>query len=226
MKRRTVLGGVAGACSVLVAGCTGTGRDDDATTTRRTTTSETATETASETRTVAYESPTADDFAFDARVLDGSPAGNPPRVGVELTNETDHRVVVSDGASLPFTNFHSTDGALGLVPDDREYVFPVNGDQLIPRSRGDCWTLGANIAVNDIGLQRALDPRASATTSFSVLASSSDPCPEAGTYRFENTVSVRDGRADPGSAPSNELTLLFTVERTTDGRITDASGIV
>jgi hypothetical protein len=60
----------------------------------------------------------------------------------------------------------------------------------------------------------------------SVLASSSDPCPEAGTHRFENTGSVRDGRADPGSAPSSELTLSFTVERTADGRITDASGIV
>jgi len=229
MKRREVLGAVAVGCPVLAAGCLGTDRDGDTTATTNTrTTTETATttETPTETPTETYDSPTASDFAFDARLLSESPEGSPPRIGVELTNETDHSIVVSGGAVLPFTNFHSTDSALALVPDDREHVFAVNGDQLIPSSRDDCWTLGANIAVNDIGLQKALDPGASATTKFSILASSSDPCPEAGTYRFENTVSVRDGRADPGSTPSSGLRPLFAVKRTADGRITDASGSV
>jgi hypothetical protein len=224
MKRRDALGAVASVCPVLATGCLGTGRDSDTTATNTTTSTETA--TPAETSTETYEKTTVGDFTFGARVLSKSPAESPPRVAVELTNETDHSIVVADGALLPFTNFHSTDGALALVPDDREYVFPVNGDQLIPMSRGDCWTLGANIAVNDIGLQTALESGESATTNFSVLASSSDPCPDAGTYRFENTVSVRDGRGNPGSAPSNELTLSFTVERTADGRIMDASGIV
>jgi hypothetical protein len=228
MKRRDVLGAVAGVCPLLAAGCLGADRDGDTTATTATTSTRTATETATtaETTTETYESPAASEFAFAARVLGESPKDSPPRIGVELTNETDHSIVVSDGALLPFTNFHSTDGALALVPDDREYVFPVNGDRLIPASRDDCWTLGANIAVNDIGLQKALDPGASATTKFSILASSSDPCLEAGTYRFENTVSVRDGRADPGSTPSSHLGLSFTVERTADGGITEASGTI
>lgn len=228
MKRREVLGAVAGGCPVLAAGCLGTDRSGDTTATTAPTSTRTATETATTTETAArtYKEPTPADFSFEARVLSESPEDSPPRVAVDLANETDHEVVVGDGALLPFTNFHSTDGALALVPDDREHVFAVNGDRLIPESRDDCWKLGANVAVNDIGLQTALEPRASATTSFRILASSSNPCPDAGTYRFENTVSVRDGRSDPGSAQSSDLDLSFTVERTADGRITEASGTI
>ncbi|MFC3478104.1 hypothetical protein [Halobacterium litoreum] len=161
---------------------------------------------------MTYESPTAEDFAFDARVLDESPEGSPPRVGVELANVADHGVSVSGGATFPFTQYSSTDGALALVPDDREHVFPVDGDSLIPGSRDGCWELGANVAVESIGFQQSLAPGERVSTKFSVLASSSAPCPGPGSYRFEKDVS--------------DVTLSFTVERAEDGSITDASGSV
>jgi hypothetical protein len=220
MKRRGLLGAAASACSVLAAGCVGASGNEattESTTTRTPSTTSTATTQSTTTQStttqsITYAPPTAEDFAFAARVLEESPEKSPPKVGVELTNVADHGVRVSGGATLPFTNFWSTDGALALVPDDRTNVFPVNGDTLIPASRGECWTLGANVAVESIGISAGLKPAESVSANFSVLASPGDSCPGAGPYRFENDVS--------------DITLSFTVDRTEDGRITAASGTV
>jgi hypothetical protein len=210
MKRRAVLGAAAGACSTLVAGCTGR---DDATAANETTTAETGT---SDTTTTAgwgtYPTPTAEDFAFEARVVDGSPDGGPPRVGVELTNVADHAVRFDGGLNMPFSEYVSTGSELALIPDDRDHLFPSDGNTLVPGSRGECWMLAAGVAWQDLGRTARLGPDERMSEAFSVYATDSGSCPGAGSYRFESDTS--------------DVTLSLTVERTEDGHITDALGSV
>lgn len=157
--------------------------------------------------------------------MEASAENSPPRVAVELTNAADHDVVVSGGATAPFTTYRSTEDDLAAVPADRQYVSSEDRDGLIPESRDGCWRVRSNILIAAIGIQLGLDPGESATTEFSILAGlSTADCPRAGSYRFENEIGVFDGRAEPGSRSRRELLFEFTVERTADGGIASVAG--
>lgn len=238
MKRRGVLGAAGCLLSTFVTGCISDQQTEDRRTTATSATQTTATKTATGTTTTTAQTtsqtsttrqttlppPTADNLSINARVTQSSPKESPPRVAVELTNPLDHDIVVEGGATVPFSSYWSTEGDLIAVPDDRRYVGTPGDDGLIPASRDGCWRVRSNIVVAAIGRQLALGPGERTTTRFSVLAgSSTTDCPGGGSYRFENTIRVYDGRAEPGSRSGRKLVLEFTIERTPDSGIASVS---
>jgi|AntRauMinimDraft_4_1070384.scaffolds.fasta_scaffold00015_82 hypothetical protein len=207
MKRRDVLGAVTGVLPVLAAGCASPVPGSGAETT---------------------DVPKADDLAFDARVVDGSPTESPPRVAVELTNGADYGVRFTDGTAFPFTNFTSVGGDLYAIPPGVDGVSPL-GDaaSIVPDDRGDCWRATTNWKVIDIAVQKTLSPGESAPLEFDVLAAAdTESCPTEGSYAFQNELLATDARNENRDGPEQQFTLQFTVERGSDGELTAASGTV
>ncbi|MDV7350096.1 hypothetical protein R3751_09960 [Halorubrum distributum] len=124
---------------------------------------------------------------------------HPPRLRTRLTNAGDERVRVGEGRAAHFEYVSDGDDALVLLPADAEY----------PAEPG-CWRLADAIAITEEYRTFALDPGESSERFIDLYATpGGDACLPVGEYRFETTVSVVSGDAEPESSATWGFTVVL-----------------
>jgi hypothetical protein len=120
-------------------------------------------------------------------VRDAATADHPPRLRTTVTNAGDERVRVGEGRAVHFEYVADESGALVLLPAGGDYP-----------AEPDCWRLADPIATTEEYRTFEIGPGESSERLVDLYATpGEDACLPVGEYRFETTVSVVGGDAEP-----------------------------
>ena len=201
MQRRTLLSSV-GTGILSLAGCVGSPGSDDS----------------NESVNQAQESITTNDLTFDVSVEEHFTETHPARIHVTLTNTLETQVILSTGATPPFTSYlsgsNSDENQLVLVPDVSEAESPldwIGETNPIPTSAENrCWNVTQDVLIEEIGAEIKLGQGESSSQHYDMYGYQNEPCLSPGAYPFEDTLRAFSGQVSDETT-EHEVALGFTV---------------
>ena len=202
LRRRQAVLGATSTAAVFLAGCVGSPDSDDS----------------SGSSNQPQESILRNNITFDVGVEEGFTEGHAARIQVSLTNTLETPLILSTGATPPFTSYlsgsRSDDNRLILVPDVSEDESPLawtgETDPLPGSTENGCWNVSQEVLIEDIGAEVQLDQGETSRQEYAVYGYQNDPCPSSGAYQFEDTLRLIRGQPSADST-EHEATLEFTV---------------
>jgi hypothetical protein len=201
MQRRTFLSSI-GTGTLSLAGCVGSPGSDDS----------------NEPTNQAQESISTNDLTFDVSIEEHFTETHPARIHVTLTNTLETQVILSTGATPPFTSYlsgsKSDENRLVLVPDVSESESPldwIGETNPIPTSaENGCWSVTQDVQIEEIGAEIKLERGESSSQRYDMYGYQNDPCPSPGVYPFEDTLRAFGGQLSDDTT-EHEVALGFTV---------------
>jgi len=201
MHRRTILSSI-GVGTLSLAGCVGSPGSDDS----------------NESANQAQESITTKGLTFDVSIEEHFTETHTARIHVTLKNTLETQVILSTGATPPFTSYlsgsQSDENRLILVPDVSEDESPldwIGETNPIPTSaENGCWNVTQDVEINDIGAEIQLNQGEISGQQFDVYGYQNDSCPSTGAYQFEDTLRIFRGSPSDDNS-EHEVALEFTI---------------
>ncbi|MCQ4334973.1 hypothetical protein KM295_16095 [Natronomonas sp. F2-12] len=201
MQRRTFLSSI-GTGTLSLAGCVDSLGSDDS----------------NESTNQDQESISTNDLTFDVSIEEHFTETHPARIHVTLTNTLETQVILSTGATPPFTSYvsgsKSDETRLVLVPDVSEAESPldwIGETNPIPTSaENGCWNVTQDVQIEEIGAEIKLEQGESSSQRYDIYGYQNDSCPSPGAYPFEDTLGAFRGQLSDDTT-EHEVALGFTV---------------
>lgn len=202
LRRRQAVLGATSTVAVFLAGCVGSPDSDGST----------------ESPDQTQDSITSDNIPFDVSVEEIFTDTHTAQIQISLTNTLETPIILSTGATPPFTSYlsgsRSDDNRLILVPDVSDDESPLawtgETDPLPGSTENGCWNVTQEVLIEDIGAEVQLDQGETSRQEYALYGYQNDPCPSSGAYQFEDTLRLIRGQPSADST-EHEVTLEFTV---------------
>ena len=174
---------------------------------------------------------TAEDFSFEATVLDQFSERHPARLRIGFTNTGDAQFTLAGGPTLPFSSITGTkrddDARLLLIPEEADWITPTDETgapldvPLIPSSSRDgCWIpeYEGTMRKQTMSVSR-LAPGDAVSQTYTVLGDPDGACLPAASYCFSEDLTVRRGDVS-SDTQAFEVSVGFSANVATDKQLT------